>query len=194
MEKAELSLSSQIESLLFWKGDSMTVNKLSTLLKKDEEEIKKSLRELKEKLGGRGITLVELNDEVSLQTVPEMSELIESLQKEELSRDLGKAALETLSIVVYRAPVSRKDIDYIRGVNSTFILRNLLIRGLVEKMENATDARSFLYKPTLDLVSYLGLSSLEELPDYSSTRAELLKVSEPSKKPEAEEEVHAMEE
>jgi segregation and condensation protein B len=75
-------------------------------------------------------------------------------------KDLGKAGLETLSIILYQGPISRAEIDYIRGVNSNFILRNLLIRGLIERVENPHDQRSFLYKPTLELISYLGLSKI----------------------------------
>ena len=95
--------------------------------------------------------------------------------KEELSRDIGKAGLETLSIIIYRGPISRREIDYIRGVNSTFIIRNLLIRGLVEKVQAEKDQRSFLYKPTLELLSFLGVRNFEELPDYAAVRVELEK-------------------
>jgi len=108
-----------------------------------------------------------------LGTAPEMGELIEALIKEELSKDLGKAGLETLSIVLYRGPISRSKIDYIRGVSSTFILRNLLVRGLVERVSNPDDQRSFLYKPTFELLSYLGISRIEDLPEYDAVKQEL---------------------
>jgi len=99
--------------------------------------------------------------------------LIEQLTKDELTRDLGKAGLETLSVVLYQGPISRADIDYIRGVNSQFILRALLIRGLVERVDNPKDARSYLYKTTLDLLSHLGVSKLSELPEYEQVRKDI---------------------
>jgi len=116
---------------------------------------------------------VRTNDDVMLGTTKEMSSTIEKLTKEELVRDLGKAGLETLSIVLYQGPISRADIDFIRGVNSQFILRNLLIRGLVERVENPKDARSFLYKTTLSLLAHLGITKIEELPEYSQVRDDI---------------------
>jgi segregation and condensation protein B len=89
-------------------------------------------------------------------------------------KDLGKAGLETLSIVLYQGPLSRSEIDYIRGVNSQFIMRNLLIRGLVEKVDNPVDRRSFLYKPTLALLGYLGVSTVTDVPDYETVRKNIL--------------------
>jgi segregation and condensation protein B len=92
------------------------------------------------------------------------------------------AGLETLSIVLYLGPVSRSEIDYIRGVNSNFILRNLLMRGLVERIEHETDKRSLKYRPTFELLSFLGIGSVEELPEYETTRAEIEARKEASKK------------
>jgi segregation and condensation protein B len=86
---------------------------------------------------------------------------------------LGKAGLETLAIILYQGPISRADIDYIRGVNSQFIVRNLLIRGLIERVDNPTDARSFLYKTTLDLLSHLGISKIQDLPEYDQVRRDI---------------------
>jgi segregation and condensation protein B len=103
-----------------------------------------------------------------LGTAPEASALIEQLTREELSKDLGKAGLETLSIIVYKSPITRADLDYIRGVNSSFILRNLQIRGLVEKITNPADARSFLYRPTFELLQHLGVTRVEDLPEYGT--------------------------
>jgi segregation and condensation protein B len=108
-----------------------------------------------------------------LGTSKELSPLIEKLTKDELTRDLGKAGLETLSIVLYQGPLARADIDYIRGVNSQFILRALLIRGLVERIDNPKDARSYLYKPTLDLLSHLGVSKIADLPEYEQVRKDI---------------------
>ncbi|MDO8620192.1 MAG: SMC-Scp complex subunit ScpB [bacterium] len=163
----------QLEAILFWKGEPMTLPELCRALKLPSPEVKKALQALKENLSGRGITLIQTEDEIALATVPEMHERIEDLRKEELSRDLGKAALETLSIVLYKGTVSRRDIEYIRGVNSTAILRSLLIRGLILRKQSESDERIFLYHPTVELMSLLGLGSVEELPEYAGVRAEL---------------------
>ena len=168
-----MPLDAQIEAVLFWKGEPMKVKKLALILKKTDEEIQAGLAELAKNIEKRGVQLVYNEDEVMLGTRNEMGGLIETLIKEELVRDLGKAGLETLSIIIYRGPVTRRDIDYIRGVNSNFILRNLLVRGLIEKVTNPKDERSFLYKPTFQLLSYLGVSSIEELPEYAEVRKEI---------------------
>lgn len=168
-----LSLPSQIEALLFWKAESISIKKLSNILNKTPDEIKAAIESLRESLSGRGLSLIELEDEINLGTSKDASELIATLNKEELSRDLGKAGLETLSIILYQSPISRADLDYIRGVNSQFIIRNLLIRGLIEKVDNPNDQRSYLYKPTLELLSYLGVSKLEEIPDFNLVRADI---------------------
>jgi segregation and condensation protein B len=168
-----LPLESQIEALLFWKAETLSIKKIANILNKDIEDIKKAIQILKESLKGRGITLIEWEEDITLGTAKEVSELIETLNKEELSKDLGKAGLETLSIILYQGPISRVDIDYIRGVNSQFIIRNLLIRGLIEKVDNPLDQRSFLYKPSLELLAFLGISKVTDLPDFESVRKDI---------------------
>ena len=86
---------------------------------------------------------------------------------------LKKASLETLSIILYKNTASRAEIDYIRGVNSSFILRNLLVRGLIEIEAKRGEDRNYVYKPSLNLLEHLGVKSLEELPDFASVSAKL---------------------
>ncbi len=169
----KISLESQIEALLFWKAETLSIKKIASILEKDVNEIKEGIKKLRESLNGRGLTLIEWEDDVTLGTAKEVSGLIEKLNKEELSRDLGKAGLETMSIILYQGPISRADIDYIRGVNSQFILRNLLIRGLIERVDNPQDQRSFLYKPTLELMSYLGISKIEDIPEFEAVKRDI---------------------
>lgn len=168
-----MSLDGQIEAILFWKGEATTIAKLASILKTSEEEIKSALEILEQKLIGRGLQLIHKDDEILLGTHADMGPVIETLTKEELIRDLGKAGLETLSIILYQGPVARRDIDYIRGVNSNFILRNLLVRGLIEKVTHPEDQRSFMYKPTFELLSYLGISRLEDLPEFDQVKSEI---------------------
>jgi segregation and condensation protein B len=168
----ELSLDNQIEAVLFWKGEPQSIKKLAANLGKKEEEIIAGLEILKEKIKDRGVELIYKDGEVMLGTASKLSHIIERLTKEELVRDLGKAGLETISIIAYKGPISRAEIDYIRGVQSNFILRNLQIRGLVEKITNEKDHRSFLYRPTFELLSFLGVSKIEDLPEYEKVKAE----------------------
>ncbi len=167
------SLEKQLEAVLFWKGEPVSIKKLTQIFGKNEEEILIALKNLETSLINRGIVLVTKEDEVTFGTSKDTSELIEKLTKDELVRDLGKAGLETLSIIIYQGPLSRAEIDYIRGVQSNFILRNLMIRGLVEKIPNPKDQRSFLYKPTFEMLSFMGVAKIEDMTNYSEARAEI---------------------
>ena len=167
------NLEKKLEAVLFWKGEPVSIKKLSQIFEKGEENISAALKNLETSLSSRGIILVFKEDEVTLGTSKEFSNIIDKLTKEELVRDLGKAGLETLSIIIYQGPITRAEIDYIRGVQSTFILRNLMIRGLVEKIQNPKDQRSFLYKPTFEMLSFMGISKIDDMPDYNSVRDEI---------------------
>jgi len=186
-----MTLEAKIEAVLFWKGEPVAISKLATLIGEDKEKVNESLKTLTTSLSGRGIALVMSGDEVELRTSPEASVLIEKLTKDELMRDLGKAGLETLSIVIYRHPIKRSEIDYIRGVNSSFILRNLLMRGLVERVseKEGEGGRGYSYRPTIELFSHLGVSKIEDLPEYTHVKADL----EAFEKAAKEEEVSSME-
>jgi segregation and condensation protein B len=164
-----------IEAILFFKAEPLSVSKLSAMLGKSVSEVEEALSLLEEKLEKRGLVLIRRDELVLLGTHPKASGFVEGLAKEELSKDLGKAGLETLTIVLYRAPVKRADIDYIRGVNSSFILRNLTSRGLIEKITNPKDQRGYIYKPTLETLSYLGIRKVEDLPEYAKVREEIEK-------------------
>src|SRR3989344_7024091 len=159
-------LESKIEAILFFKNEPVTLAELSKWLKVPRENIQSAISNLQKEYSSRGIVLVTNGEKVSLGTHPDQSQLIEGLQKEELSRELGRAGLETLAIVLYKGPVSRRETDHIRGVNSSFILRALLIRGLVEREE--ASGRGYSYKPTLKLLQYLGVTSHKDLPEYKT--------------------------
>ena len=165
-----LNLGAQIEAILFWKGEPLKIMKLAEMLSVTNDDVENAVKELETSLVARGLTLIRLEDEIGLGTHPEMGEKIKELTKEEITRDLGKAGLETMTIILYKGPVTRADIDYIRGVNSQFILRNLLIRGLIERVPNPHDERSYLYKPTFALLEYLGISKVEDMPEFESLK------------------------
>ena len=173
-----MQLDAKIEAILFFRAEPTTPQRLAKILGVKEREIRDSLKVLGEKLQNRGLRLVEKDDAFMLGTAPEVSDAVEAIQKEELQKDLGKAGLETLTTILYRAPISKADIDYIRGVNSSFILRNLLIRGLVERETNPEDRRTFLYFPSFDLFSHLGITKMEELPEYEEVQREIQQFKE----------------
>jgi len=162
-----------IEALLFWKGEPIARSLIARSLNTDVSAIDTALSSLRESLAGRGLALMEVNDEVALVTTPEAGELIERLTKEELSKDLGKAGLEALSVILYQGPITKSDIDYIRGVNSHYILRSLMVRGLVERVPDPVDQRSYRYRATAELLAHLGVTTIEKLPEYERLRAEI---------------------
>lgn len=167
------NLSNQIESILFWKSEPLSVKELSRMLSVDTEKINEGIAELEKDLENRGVVLMKKGEEVLLATSTASSELIQKITKEEESAELGKAALETLSIILYKGPIRRSDVDYIRGVNSSFIIRNLLVRGLVEKKTDPKDLRTFIYSPSFELLAHLGLSDIKNLPDFEKVQSEI---------------------
>ena len=169
-----MKLEQKIEAVLLFKNEPVTLAELSKLLNVPRENLQSTISNLQKEYSNRGIVLITNGEEVSLGTNPENSELIETLQKEELSRELGRAGLETLAIVLYKGPISRREIDHIRGVNSSFVIRTLMIRGLIDRTDPSTSSgqtaqgRSYSYKPTLKLFQHLGITRKEDLPDYNS--------------------------
>jgi segregation and condensation protein B len=170
-------LSQQIEALLFALGRGVSRKELMEKLGAKAEELELALHEL-EGSTGRGIVCVDDGRTIELRVSGEASRLVEQVRKDELSRDLGRAGQEALSAILYRGPLTRSEIDFIRGVNSSQILRTLLVRGLVRRVPNPKDERSFLYEPTTELLAQLGVSAVKELPDYPSVTARLKELEE----------------
>jgi len=167
------NLISKIEVILFYLAEPVSADFLAKTLEIKKTELMKAVKELSQNLLTRGLRIVIHDDEIILVTAPEYSGLIEKIIKEERERELGRAGIETLSIIAYKGPVSRKEIDYIRGVNSQFALRNLLLRGLVERKNSEHDERIMMYNITGDTLRHLGLGEISELPEYNETRQQL---------------------
>lgn len=163
-----MKLANKIEAILFFKGEPVTGKKLAGILKVTESEVDEAISELASSYQDRGFVLIKNADEYSLGTSPELSPLIEEMQKEELNKSLSKASLETLTIILYKNGASRSTIDYVRGVNSSFTLRALSTRGLVEKITDPSDSRKYIYRPTTDLLAYMGITSVNELPEFEN--------------------------
>ena len=171
-----MELESKIEGLLFYKGEDVQIKKWAELLNVSVDEIEEGLKKLELSLSGRGLVLVRKDDSVVLGITGELSSIIESIRKDEITKELTKSSLETLSIIFYKNGVSRSEIDYIRGVNSSFILRNLLVRGLIEKIVDPKDSRRFLYRPSFDALSFMGVTSIEQLPNYNDIKVQLQEI------------------
>lgn len=171
-----MQLESKIEGLLFYKGEDVEIKKLAEIFKVSVEEVEEALKKLEVSLSGRGLVIVRKDNQVVLGISADLSPIIEEIRKEEITKELTKSSLETLSIILYKNGVSRSEIDYIRGVNSSFILRNLLVRGLIEKTIDQKDSRRFLYRPTFDTLSFMGVTSVKELPNYEEVRSQLQEI------------------
>lgn len=161
-----VELSVRIEGVLFYKAEPVKKRALCTLLGVDETALEQGLITLRDRLNTGATRLVVTDTEVELVTAPELDELIEGIRKDELKRDIGKAGAETLSIVLYRGPLTRAEIDRIRGVNSSFILRSLMMRGLIER---AGGGKQNQYQITPELLAHLGISEKRELPGFQET-------------------------
>ncbi len=161
-------LKKHIESLLFISGEPMSLKNLVRVLEISEEEIKSSIESLKSDFSGqnRGLTIIESGENYQLTTSPASSDIISKYLKETLKEDLTPASLETLAIISYKGPMTRPEIDNIRGVNSSFIIRNLLIRGLIERDLDVKKANAYVYKISFDLLRKLGLEKIEQLPGF----------------------------
>ncbi len=166
-----------LEALLFIHGEPVTYKKIAAVLGVGKEEAETIAGELEKRLENddRGLQLVSDREKIQLATKPEWNSILESFVKEELTEDLTPASLETLSIVAYLGPISRVRIEYLRGVNSSVILRSLMIRGLIERFADPEHPGGFLYRPTFDAMKHLGIKQKEDLPDFAKFQ-ELLKV------------------
>lgn len=166
---ASIHLASALESLLFISGEPLSFTRLAKTLAVSEEEIATYIKALSEKYRADvqcGLMLIVKDNKVVLATKPENVQFVEMLTKSSLQENLSKAALEVLAIVAYRSPITRAEIEAIRGVNCSFTVRNLLLRDLIERRGNPEDARGYVYFPTFRFLESLGIKDTESLPDY----------------------------
>ncbi len=163
-----------IEALLFASGEPIEKKQLAKLLELTDKQLRIALDALLGELKGRGIALIETTRDVDLRTSPDASKLVKKMRAGELARDLGKASLETLAVIAYhnalptgQAGVTRGEVDWVRGVNSSASLRTLLMRGLIEGREDERDKRRIRYSLTTEALAHLGLRSLSDLPRHA---------------------------
>ncbi len=178
----------QIEALLFIYGEPLEFKKIAKILKLGVEEVEAAVKQLGGDLrsGNRGLALVFDKEKVQLTTKPELSSLMETVIKEELRESLTPAALETLAIVAYAGPMTRAEIDYIRGVNSSFSLRNLSIRGLIDRGFDPHRGNVYIYRPSLEFLKFIGVSRPEDMPEYEKFRQLVEKMRNPGEPAKSE--------
>lgn len=161
----ELSLPAQIEALLFVAVEAVSPGQLATVLETTATQVNNALDELDASFRTRGLRLQRNNGRVQLTTAPEISEAIERFLGLEFVSHLSRAALEALSIIAYQQPVTRPQVDAVRGVNSDGVMRSLLNKGLIQEGGRAEGpGRPILYSTTPEFLQHFGLNSLTELP------------------------------
>lgn len=163
-----MSTASKIESLLLAAGEPLSLGRLAKLTGEKKEKLKEILRSLEEKYSlasGSGIILARVEDNYRFLTNPGAAALVASLLREDLNAELTEPGLEALAIIAYRGPATRPEIEQVRGVNCVLILRNLLLRGLVEKIGGEQEILP-KYRITHEFLRFLGVSKAQDLPDY----------------------------
>lgn len=164
----ELSISARLEALLFVAPSGVTTSQLAGALEITPREVEKGLKALQETYLEGGIRMQRHKGEIRLTSAPEMGSLVERFLSLEATTRLSKAALETLAIIAYEQPVTRPQIDSIRGVSSDGVLRNLLGKGLVEERGRAEGpGRPILYVTTSEFLGHFGLASLDDMPQLT---------------------------
>jgi len=166
-----MNLDALIEAVLFATSQPMSVKKLAELVSRDVKDVEKALHDLQARLesSNSGTTLVRSGQMAELVTHADAAGIVRAVLKQEMHGELTKPSLETLAILAYRGPLTRPEIEQIRGVQSALILRNLLLRGLVEQKEDARLGQP-MYAVTVAFYKHIGVSGPEQLPDYETLR------------------------
>ncbi len=162
-----------IESLLLAVGRPLSMKELSNFLSISETDWPDIISALQDRhnQANSGIHVAVNNRQIQLITNPDNGKVLQQYFKDELSGELTKPSVETLTIIAYRQPISKEELEQIRGVNCSLILRNLLIRGLIEANED-TDNLATTYSVTMDFLRHLGIASVQELPDYEKLNSD----------------------
>lgn len=170
--EALLDLAAQVECLLFVADEAVTLQRLAEALSVERSRVEEALEELRSRSARRGIRVQRKGDRVQLITAPEAAPLVERFLGLEYSGQLSPAALEALAIVAYRQPVTRAQVESIRGVNCDGVLRTLVRRGLIQEVGRLEQAgRPILYGTTMEFMQYFGLEDLTQLPPLDGNGA-----------------------
>lgn len=160
-------IKNQIVSLLFISHKPLEFKELVKLVGAEKDQVQKALTEVTQEYADQngGIQLIKTGSKYQFVTSPDSARVVEKFIKYEITGELTRPSLETLTIVAYRGPISKAELELIRGVNCSLILRNLLMRGLIEGQEDK-ERNIIMYKITTNFLKYLGIGQVEALPDY----------------------------
>jgi len=166
-------LKSCLEALLLVSSKPTSITKLAEMSKAKPSVVAECLTALQQEYveQERGFILLLNNNQAQLVSSPEQAEIVKGYLKDDITGELSEPSLETLTIIAYRQPVSKGEMEQIRGVNCSLILRNLMIRGLVEAEYNKEKGLT-MYNVTTDFLKFLGLGSVSELPNFEALNSE----------------------
>lgn len=166
-----MSLKSQLESLLFVAIKPLALKELANLTNTKTKDVEEALEVLgaEYKNNASGLSLIENNRQYQLTTTADNAPLVQEFLKDETSGELSQPSLEALTIIAYRGPIGKLELEKIRGVNCSLIIRNLLLRGLIEEKYEKVREENY-YTVTHDFVRFLGLNSVNDLPEYEKLR------------------------
>lgn len=162
-----MNTTSQIETILFVASKPLAVKKIAKVLQIAEDQVLSELEKLRQKYNSSdsGIIIVRNNEEWQMVSHPDNRAAAENFMKAEVSGELTRPQLETLTVISYCGPITKPELEQIRGVNCSLIIRNLMMRGLVKEVENSASLLP-TYEVTMDYLRHLGLNDLKELPEY----------------------------
>lgn len=164
-----MTILGKIEAILFVASKPLTIQKLASATGKQPGDIADAIENLKLKYNrdDSGMHILTDGDTIRLGTNAAYADAIEGFMKDEVASELTKAQLETLTVIAYRSPITRPELEEIRGVNCSIILRNLLMRGLITEGEDEEKILP-VYALSMEALRHLGITDVTELPDYES--------------------------
>jgi segregation and condensation protein B len=167
-----MAVKEHVEAVLFITARPLTFKRLAAAVDAGEDDVRSAVTALATEYQerGSGLALVVHGGEVQLVTTPAVAATVQRFLKAETTGELTRPSLETLTIVAYRGPITRADLERIRGVNCSIILRNLMVRGLVQEHEGA-GSRPSTYGVSVQFLRHLGLTTTAELPEYDALHA-----------------------
>ena len=164
-----MKLEEKIEAVLFAGARPFSVKRLAELCEASSKDVEEALEGLEDRLEKTAVMIQRAGNEVQFVTRPEHAKLVQQVVRDEIMGELTRPSLEALTILAYRGPLTRPEIEQIRGVHSSIILRNLMMRGLVEEKEDSRLGQP-IYSVTFDFIRHLGLKGVKGLPDYEELR------------------------
>lgn len=176
MKGNKINIKNAIESILFVAEKPVSIKELSQTLGVLSSEVQKSITGLVEEYKKRGLRLINKGNSYQLISAPEEGQFVARYLNQELKKELGHAALEALAIITYKQPITRVEVEKVRGVNCDAIMRTLQIKGLIEEVDRKdAPGRPILYGTTFEFLQYLGVESIDELPKLTEEEKERIK-------------------